>query len=230
MRALFVIALIALMLLPLPPVAAVKVLRMERVALLARVDRVDRIAFVQVPMMPVATEVQARGFVYRATMVRAAKRAFGSDAPVALLAAQVHVESAWQTGVCSDAGACGIAQFMPATARAVGELEGFDVDRSDPNWSLLAQAQLMADLAARHARLAPCDAQAFQLSEYNGGIKMLDAERNLAADPNSWASVKHQRVRKLSAWHENRAYVPAIQRLVTQYAAIGFPYRGPLCV
>ena len=54
---------------------------------------------------------------YRATLVRAAHATWGLDAPVAVFAAQVHTESWWRNDTVSHAGAQGLAQFMPATAR-----------------------------------------------------------------------------------------------------------------
>ncbi len=51
---------------------------------------------------------------------------------------QMNEESAWNPKAISKAGAIGIAQFMPATAKALG------VNPSDPEQSLVAAAKLMA--------------------------------------------------------------------------------------
>ena len=46
--------------------------------------------------------------------------------PLGLLEALVEVESAFQPGAISRAGAMGLSQLMPATARALGVLNPFD--------------------------------------------------------------------------------------------------------
>ena len=58
----------------------------------------------------------------------------------ALFAAQLEQESSWNPNAKSKAGATGIAQFMPATARQMG------VDPRDPVASINAAAKYMAQL------------------------------------------------------------------------------------
>jgi soluble lytic murein transglycosylase-like protein len=69
--------------------------------------------------------------------IRAASIRFKVSA--ALLSAQLRQESGFDPGARSGAGAQGIAQFMPATARAIGLANPFDPDQAIP-----AQAKLMA--------------------------------------------------------------------------------------
>jgi soluble lytic murein transglycosylase-like protein len=75
-----------------------------------------------------------------------------------LLAAQIHQESGFNPFAQSNAGAAGISQFMPATARDYGLR-----DRFDPVASIDAQAHMMRDLLRRFGdvRLA--------LAAYNAG-------------------------------------------------------------
>src|SRR4029078_3303787 len=62
----------------------------------------------------------------------------------ALLAAQLYAESGFNPFAVSPAGARGIAQFMPGTARTYGVRDPFD-----PHRSISAQANLMRDLLRR---------------------------------------------------------------------------------
>jgi hypothetical protein len=92
---------------------------------------------------------------YRGTLVRAASRWNVSSA---LLAAQLYVESGFNPFAVSPAGARGIAQFMPGTARAYGLRDPFD-----PHRSIDAQARLMRDLLRQFASVS------LALAAYNAG-------------------------------------------------------------
>jgi hypothetical protein len=76
----------------------------------------------------------------------------------ALLAAQLYVESGFNPFARSPAGAQGIAQFMPGTARRYGLADPFDADRA-----IGAQAHLMRDLLRRFASVP------LALAAYNAG-------------------------------------------------------------
>ena len=75
-----------------------------------------------------------------------------------LLAAQLYAESGFNPFARSPAGAQGIAQFMPGTARSYGLRNPFDADAA-----IDAQAQLMSDLLRRFGTLAKA------LAAYNAG-------------------------------------------------------------
>jgi soluble lytic murein transglycosylase-like protein len=75
-----------------------------------------------------------------------------------LLAAQLYKESNFNPFARSPAGAEGIAQFMPATARAMGLGNPFDAERA-----IDAQAHLMRDL------LRQFGAVPLALAAYNAG-------------------------------------------------------------
>jgi hypothetical protein len=75
-----------------------------------------------------------------------------------LLAAQLYAESGFNPFAVSPAGAQGIAQFMPATARGVGLDDPFDAAQS-----IDAQAHLMRDLLRRFGTVP------LALAAYNAG-------------------------------------------------------------
>lgn len=66
--------------------------------------------------------------------------------PVSLLAAIMHVESSGRSGVCSDAGACGLMGLMPIVAA--------DRDVFDPHQNVLAGAGHLAMLIREHGDVA----------------------------------------------------------------------------
>jgi soluble lytic murein transglycosylase-like protein len=76
----------------------------------------------------------------------------------ALLAAQLYAESGFNPFAVSPAGARGLAQFMPGTARSYGLRDPFD-----PGQSIDAQARLMRDLLRRFASVP------LALAAYNAG-------------------------------------------------------------
>ncbi len=76
----------------------------------------------------------------------------------ALLAAQLRQESGFDPRAVSPAGARGIAQFMPATAQAMGLRDPFDPERA-----IDAQARLMRGLLRRFGSVQ------LALAAYNAG-------------------------------------------------------------
>ena len=92
---------------------------------------------------------------YAGPLARAAQR---WNVSAALLAAQLHAESNFNPFAVSPAGARGIAQFMPATARQYGLSNPFDAPAA-----IDAQARLMRDLLRRFASVP------LALAAYNAG-------------------------------------------------------------
>ena len=88
-----------------------------------------------------------------------AKAALRHNVPMDLLAAQLYAESDFNPFARSPAGAEGIAQFMPGTARAYGLRDPFDADQA-----IDAQARLMRDLLDRFGGKV-----ALALAAYNAG-------------------------------------------------------------
>ena len=93
---------------------------------------------------------------FRDAIARAALR---WNVPMDLLAAQLYAESGFNPFARSGAGAEGIAQFTPGTARAYGLADPYDADRA-----ILAQAHLMSDLLRRFGGRV-----ALALAAYNAG-------------------------------------------------------------
>lgn len=131
---------------------------------------------------------------YRAELTRAAHSAWGLDAPVAVLAAQVHQESGWRPEAVSRTGAAGLGQFMPATARwwcQINRISPDDCQPSNPTWALRALAGYdralwlqMPKLLPASALVQPGDRWWMTLRAYNGGAGHLQREaRRTGADP-----------------------------------------------
>jgi hypothetical protein len=92
---------------------------------------------------------------FAATIAGAAQR---WNVSAALLAAQLYAESGFNPFAVSPSGAQGIAQFMPATARAYGVANPFDAPRA-----IDAQAHLMRDLLRQFGSVP------LALAAYNAG-------------------------------------------------------------
>jgi hypothetical protein len=92
---------------------------------------------------------------YEAPIARAASR---FNVSASLLAAQLYAESGFNPLAVSPAGARGIAQFMPGTARSYGLRDPFD-----PSAAIQAQARLMRDLLRRFGTVP------LALAAYNAG-------------------------------------------------------------
>ena len=92
---------------------------------------------------------------YQAPIARAASR---WNVSATLLAAQLSAESGFNPFAVSPAGARGIAQFMPETARAYGLRDPFDAAAA-----IQAQARLMRDLLRRFGTVP------LALAAYNAG-------------------------------------------------------------
>ncbi|MFT4954924.1 MAG: soluble lytic murein transglycosylase-like protein [Brevundimonas sp.] len=101
-------------------------------------------AFVTAPVQPWAE------------VIATASAAHGLDEK--LMHAVVIVESAYQAHVCSPAGACGLAQLMPATAGELGVQ-----DRFDPTSNVHGGARYLAEQIARFGDLR------LALAAYNAG-------------------------------------------------------------
>ncbi|MGA8926785.1 MAG: transglycosylase SLT domain-containing protein, partial [Solirubrobacterales bacterium] len=98
---------------------------------------------------------------YRAPLLRSASR---WNVSPGLLAAQLEAESGFNPRAVSPAGALGMAQFMPATARSYGLRDPFD-----PVASIDAQAHLMSDLLRRFHSVP------LALAAYNAGSGVVAA-------------------------------------------------------
>lgn len=151
---------------------------------------------------------------YRADLVRSARLAFGLDAPVAVMAAQVHQESGWRPDARSPY-AHGLAQFTPATADWIGGLDPLlsGADTGNPVWALRALARydrwLYDRIPAASNAEGECDRWWAVLRGYNGGLGHWRNEARLAAPARDRVSVDAQcgrASRHVSHCRENLAY------------------------
>lgn len=168
---------------------------------------------------------------YRKEFTQAARSVFGPFAPVSALAAQVHVESAWNCNAISPASAKGCSQFIDATARAMAKnypsLKTFDP--FNPAQSFLAQSLLMLENVNRWKEgRSSCSAWIMASSDYNGGSLMLRREVNQClSDPDCdtgrwYYHVELKNARASWAWKENRAYPTRILVLQSDYLTAGW--------
>ena len=189
-----------------------------------------------VDMGRAAEGIPRAAYQHRDTLIRAAHAVWGLDAPVAVLAAQVHTESLWKADTVSPVGAMGIAQIMPSTARWLPDiapaLRGTSPAPYNPGWALRAMCEYDLWLHDRQsamsagATLATCDRMSFALSGYNGGLGWVRKDRIRARDrgldPDRWAVVAAVNAgRSRAAWKENRDYVRRIMARQELYLSWG---------
>ena len=91
----------------------------------------------------VAGDIPHAAQQYRYELTRQARLVWGINAPIATMAAQVHQESAWNPNAVSHVGAQGLAQFMPATAAWMPQIDNtlHRVYPTNPSWALRALAR-----------------------------------------------------------------------------------------
>ena len=122
---------------------------------------------------------------FKREYTRIVRSEWGLDAPVASLAGQIHQESGWNCKAVSRVGAAGCAQFMPATAKWIGEVDrrlaGADV--YSPSWAFRGQAVYMKWLHDRVKGPVPCERMAFAMSAYNGGLGYVYRRQKLSPTP-----------------------------------------------
>ena len=129
---------------------------------------------------PAHAQVPADAARYRAELTRAAHSQWGLNAPVAVLAAQVHQESSWNPQAVSRVGARGLAQFMPGTTAWWCErarTKAADCLPNNPTWALRALVgydRYLYDLTP--ARFSERDRMWVALRGYNGGLGHWQAE------------------------------------------------------
>lgn len=152
---------------------------------------------------------------YKSTLIRTARAEMGMQAPIATLAGQVHQESGWRPSVVSHAGAQGVAQFMPATARWMAKINS-DLTPAkpfNPSWALRAMVRYNAWHLQRIQASGLCEKWAFALSAYNGGLGWVYKDKRLAQASGACELAWFSHVERFNAgrsannFHENRNYV-----------------------
>lgn len=168
---------------------------------------------------------------YKALLVGNARAGMGFDAPIALLAAQIHQESRWNENAVSGAGAQGLAQFMPATARWLPEVAPGTGNPMpfNPAWAIRALVAYDGWLFDRITHAASHhDRWAFTLCAYNGGLGWVNRDRakgnREGYDPSRyWGSVEYVNAGRSAAnFRENREYPRRIFVLQELYEAAGW--------
>jgi membrane-bound lytic murein transglycosylase F len=145
---------------------------------------------------------------YDASFQTHARMQFGYLYPWQTFKAQGMTESNLDPGVCSQVGACGLMQFMPGTAVAMGLQDRFDA-RESIRAGIAYDRQLWRQWSAPRPS---ADRLAFALASYNAGLgNVLDfqaaaARIHGAAAANLWAAVAP------FAWREPREYIERIER------------------
>lgn len=157
--------------------------------------------------------IPVRADGYQKLLEREAIGRFGLAAPVALLAAQLHQESAWRADAASQY-AQGMAQFTPRTAAWIPDV---CADLGTPNvwdarWSIRAQACYMHYLYGQFpAAASACERWAFSLAAYNGGLGWVRRDQYLASATGAdatrwWQHTERFSARAAWAFAENRQY------------------------
>jgi soluble lytic murein transglycosylase-like protein len=183
------------------------------------------------PSLCRAASIPRAAHQYHSTLTRCARAEWGLSAPVAVFAAQLHQESLWRADAESNAGALGLAQFMPSTAAWLPEVapQTGDPMPLNPGWALRALCAYDRWLWARIDAASDCDRMAMTLSAYNGGLGWLNRDKRLASriglDPARWWSHVESVNAGRASWaiRENRGYPRRILlELAPMYEAAGW--------
>jgi len=188
-------------------------------------------------MSAAAAQVPAGAEQYRSMMVRSAYRIHGPGAPIALLAGQIHQESAWDTNATSWVGASGLAQFMPATAKDMAKLHPADCAPAvptSPRWAFncrdLYMRSLRLQIKPMGSGITEAAEWAFALRSYNGGSGWIARDRRACVDyagcplcdPDDWQQVAGFNAgRSKAAFRENTEYPIRIFKAQIRYASWG---------
>jgi soluble lytic murein transglycosylase-like protein len=168
--------------------------------------------------VPVWAQVIPRAALqYKRALIGNARLVWGLDAPVSLLASQVHQESGWNPNAKS-AYANGLSQFTPSSSKWISELFPDLADNApfEPSWALRAVSRFDRFLWERASYAADeCSRASLMLSGYNGGEGWVARDRKLAAskgkDATKWfGNVELYSSRASWAFTENRRYVKRI--------------------
>lgn len=164
-----------------------------RPQLLADVEREERYFFSErsVQRRTYAPVLNAKGGVISAYDHLFQKYAAQARWDWRLLAAQCYQESAFDPKARSWAGACGLMQIMPSTARGIGLSED---DMFDPEANIAAAAYYIQQLTGRFRDIPNASERInYVLASYNGGFfhirDAMTLTRKHGGDPHRWADV-----------------------------------------
>lgn len=109
---------------------------------------------------------------YRVTLTREAQTVYGINAPIPMLAAQLHQESGCRANITAWDKGRGVAQFMDDTAVQIAHIYP-DLGKPDPYnpvWAIRAQALYDAWLYKRVVGADDCQRWGAALKSYNAGL------------------------------------------------------------
>lgn len=125
--------------------------------------------------------------------------AYRHGVPFAIAHSQINQESGFRANVCSNAGACGIAQFIATTAKR------FKVKRDDPHSSLDGAMRYMAELRKSYGRWEVA------LAAYNGGADGARfAQAGFSPEYGRQLHAKRKAQGSYFDWKQNKHYVSSI--------------------
>lgn len=176
-------------------------------------------------------EVPHQARQYRPLLIRTAHYEMGLSAPVSTFAAQITQESFWNPNAKSGVGASGLAQFMPATANWMGDIDKRLAPAKvfNPGWAMRAMITYDLWLLKRVDAVDACNGWAFALSAYNGGLGWVYRDKRLAVANNVsnrlyWGGVERFNAgRSAGNFKQNRDYpVRILQRWEPKFVAAGW--------
>lgn len=141
------------------------------------------------PLQPIQPAPPLGARRWRAELTRAAHTTWGLDAPIPLLAAQVHQESMWRPDAVSPVGAVGLGQVMPGTASWWCRINGMTPAQCQPRnpaWSLRTLVGYDLWIWRQIGRMPgagdmdPFSRAWAMLRSYNGGLGHWQAESRAA--------------------------------------------------
>lgn len=156
---------------------------------------------------------QSRAESYQRDLIREARIIYGINAPIAMLAGQIHQESLWHPAAQSPY-ANGLTQFTPDTEAWIKTVYPdvlSDSNAFDPQWAIRAMVRYDNWLYQRIRAVDDCNRWAMVLAAYNGGLGWINRDKRLATKNGAdalrwWDNVERYSTRSRAAFRENRAY------------------------
>lgn len=144
-------------------------------------------------LLVIASEVYAAdpSAPYRSTLIREAQAVHGPDAPVPMLAGQIHQESGWRANVTAWDNGRGLAQFMDGTTKQITALfpELGPANPYNPSWAIRAMVRYDGWILRRVKGKDECQKWGAVLKGYNAGPGYVMQAQGKSPDPSTWFGV-----------------------------------------